>query len=67
MRELDASLARRVIFLTGDTLNEELTEFLRATANPYLAKPVQLRELHATLHRLLERPIHQGTLFPADD
>jgi|SRR5437016_5886130 len=35
-------LARRVVFLTGDVVNEETQAFLRSTGNPHLAKPFQL-------------------------
>ena len=66
--QLDESLAHRILFLTGDTLNERLSEFLRESSNPYLAKPVMLPELHRALHRLLARPANQQqTLFSPDD
>jgi signal transduction histidine kinase/CheY-like chemotaxis protein len=36
------ALARRIIFLTGDVVNEDTLAFLRSIGNPYFAKPFQL-------------------------
>lgn len=36
------ALARRIIFLTGDVVNEETLDFLRSIGNPHIAKPFNL-------------------------
>jgi two-component system NtrC family sensor kinase len=35
-------LARRVVFLTGDIVSEDLQQFLAATGRPFIAKPFEL-------------------------
>jgi two-component system NtrC family sensor kinase len=40
--EIDARLARRFIFLTGDTIAEDTRTFLRTAGQPFLAKPFHL-------------------------
>src|SRR5690606_11170729 len=54
VERFDPSLARRVVFLTGDTLNDELARFLREHGNPYVPKPVELADLFEKVHDLLE-------------
>jgi CheY-like chemotaxis protein len=39
----------RVIFITGDASNPETRDFLEATGQPYLPKPVELPLLHVLL------------------
>ena len=41
----DPDLARRIIFITGDTVRPEARDFLKATGNPFLSKPFDLGEL----------------------
>ena len=41
----DPSLARKVIFITGDTVRRETREFLEATGNPVFSKPIYIGEL----------------------
>jgi len=53
-------LARRVIFLTGDVINEETQHFLASTGNPHLDKPFQLTRLEAVIGEILttvEEPV----------
>ena len=38
-------LARRVLFMTGDTVSKRTHDFLTGTGQPWLSKPVQLQEL----------------------
>ncbi|MFG0317294.1 MAG: ATP-binding protein [Planctomycetota bacterium JB042] len=60
----DPGLARRVVFLTGDTLNDELARFLREHGNPFVPKPVELADLFEKVHDLLEGvSARQKTLF----
>jgi PAS domain S-box-containing protein len=38
-------LAKRIIFVTGDTVNPETRSFLQSTGNPYIGKPFKLEEI----------------------
>ncbi len=49
------SLARRIIFLTGDVVTRETQEFLASTGNPHLAKPFQLVRVEKLISEVLER------------
>lgn len=49
VRKLDPALANRIVFLTGDTVNEETREFLQRVGNPHLAKPFSLKVLKQTI------------------
>ena len=63
----DPSLASRILYLTGDTLNSELLVFLKKTGNLHLAKPVLLHDLFGAVQKLLARPgTQQKTLFTLD-
>ncbi len=42
-------LARQIIFLTGDVVNEETLEFLKSTGNPHIAKPFTLSSVEAAV------------------
>jgi len=54
VKEHSPALARRIIFLTGDTVNEETRTFLESTGNLYLAKPFQLSGLKKAIEMLGE-------------
>jgi DNA-binding response OmpR family regulator len=54
LRELDSELARRTIFITGDTVSPETRTFLDRVRNPVLAKPFRIREVRETLSAILE-------------
>ena len=45
IRDADPALARKIIFVTGDTVRSEAREFLQETGNPVLSKPFDLSEL----------------------
>jgi len=47
-------LLRRVIFLTGDTLNPETRRFLDQSAAPCLAKPCTVNEIRRAIQQVLE-------------
>ena len=51
--ELDRELARRTIFITGDTVSPETHSFLQEVRNPCLAKPFRVREVRDTLMEIL--------------
>lgn len=64
---IDEALARRILFLTGDTMNQELAQFLIKAGNPVLSKPVELADLHSAVQKLLDRNSRrQKTLFATD-
>jgi CheY-like chemotaxis protein len=50
-REAPAA-ARRLAFMTGDTISDEIRVFLKATGRPTLAKPFGREQLAAFLRRM---------------
>jgi CheY-like chemotaxis protein len=46
-------MARRIVFLTGDILNEDTQLFVKTTGNPHLLKPFRLSTVRDLLKRLL--------------
>lgn len=64
LAKVDPALARRIVFLTGDTLNDDFARFLREHGNPYVPKPVELATLFEKVQDLLEASTaRQRTLF----
>jgi two-component system NtrC family sensor kinase len=55
IRERDADLAERVVFITGDTLSPSTREQLDRSGNPFLSKPFSIAQLEQTLAHLLKR------------
>ena len=55
---LDPELASRIIFLTGDLVNEDTRNFLASIGNICLTKPFQVRVVESTVNRALR--LHQG-------
>ncbi len=53
LANMNPALARRVIFLTGDMVNEETQRYLASTGNPRLEKPFQLARLEAVIAEVL--------------
>jgi CheY-like chemotaxis protein len=47
------ALARRVIFLTGDTLNAESMAFLERSGQPWIPKPFTAAHVRGTVAQLL--------------
>jgi len=47
------ALARRMLFVTGDIVNEETVEILNKTGVPYIEKPFRVRELIETVQKVL--------------
>ena len=60
--QLKPSLSRRIIFLTGDLVNEETRSFLTSTGNIYLAKPFQLSNVQDALLQVLREHPSDGTI-----
>jgi CheY-like chemotaxis protein len=48
-------LARRIVFLTGDVVNDDTQEFLRSTGNPHLSKPFQLARVEQVVAEVLRQ------------
>ncbi len=46
-------LARRIIFLTGDVVNEETQEFLKSMGNPHIAKPFSLSAVKTVVSEVI--------------
>jgi signal transduction histidine kinase/CheY-like chemotaxis protein len=56
-REIAASnptLARRIVFMTGDFVNDGVLDLMRSTGNPYLEKPFTVDEMKKALARAAE-------------
>ncbi len=51
--EQDPELAKRILFITGDTMSSGTREFLRHIGLPYLTKPFKIEEMRLALDRLL--------------
>lgn len=67
IRELDDQLASRVLFLSGDMVNEETNLALMRSGNQLLAKPIDVADLHAAVARIVNRPSgRQRELFERD-
>ncbi len=59
LRTKDPAMAERIVFMTGDLVNEESSRFLDGTANILLPKPFTIEALRATLRHFDERfPSH---------
>ena len=46
IRSLSEGLARRVVFITGDTFSSGTVDYFSQTGNPLLAKPFRLKGLN---------------------
>jgi len=65
LRETNAGLAQRVIFVTGDTLNTKTREFLDTTGNLWLSKPFRIQEVIERVQKALApAPVMTGTASP---
>jgi PAS domain S-box-containing protein len=53
---LDPDLARRIIFVTGDTVSAQSRAFLERTGNRWLAKPFNLAEVEQTVGNFVAEP-----------
>ena len=50
------ALAQRIIFVTGDVVNEETRAFLDSTGNPHLAKPFSLTSVKSVVEECIRTP-----------
>jgi len=53
IRDKAKSLARRIVFITGDAMGKETWHFLRQTKAPYLTKPFDEKKLEKVLSGIL--------------
>jgi CheY-like chemotaxis protein len=51
----DPRLANRMIFVSGDTLNKQATDFLESTGAPRMTKPFVLEQVQALVRQVLAR------------
>ncbi len=49
----DPEQAKRIVFVTGDTVNPETRTFLQSTGNSYIAKPFRLEEIRQIINKSL--------------
>jgi DNA-binding response OmpR family regulator len=49
LEEIGSQTVNRVIFTTGDTINDEIKAFLDETGQPFLPKPFTLDELRSVI------------------
>jgi len=45
VKDISPKLLNRIVFITGDTVNQETNSFLSSVPNPVLSKPFDFREL----------------------
>jgi DNA-binding response OmpR family regulator len=53
LQESGSEITQRVIFTTGDTINDEIKAFLEETGQPFLPKPFTLDELRSVIKTAL--------------
>jgi len=49
LKEIGSEMINRVIFTTGDVVNDEIKTFLEETGRPFLPKPFTLDELRSVI------------------
>ena len=54
VRERDPAQARRIVFITGDTVSPDTRAFLQRLSNPVLAKPFKIGPLRDAIEAVLE-------------
>jgi CheY-like chemotaxis protein len=54
LKKIGSKMINRVIFTTGDTINEEIRTFLEETGQPFLPKPFTPDELRTVIKTALE-------------
>jgi DNA-binding response OmpR family regulator len=57
-------LARRMIFVTGDTVSVETRTFFEDGSRRYLAKPFKIEEIKEVIHQMLEEVQPNGDERP---
>jgi two-component system NtrC family sensor kinase len=54
LRTTNPKICRRMVFITGDVINEQMRQFLETEKLPCLTKPFALPELHAAIKMVLK-------------
>jgi len=54
VRAINPQLSRRIVFITGDVINEPMRRFLESEQLPCLTKPFALPELRAAINTVLK-------------
>jgi CheY-like chemotaxis protein len=54
VQQIAKSLARRIIFMTGDVMGIDTRDFLSKTGAHYVAKPISVDELVKTINKVLD-------------
>ncbi|PKB79554.1 MAG: hypothetical protein BZY88_12690 [SAR202 cluster bacterium Io17-Chloro-G9] len=50
----DRDLARKLIFITGDTISPDTQDFILTTGNPAVSKPLNMDDLRRQVRNCLE-------------
>jgi len=53
IQKIAQSLARRVVFITGDVMGVDTRDFLSKTKAPYITKPFDIKQLKGDINRIL--------------
>jgi CheY-like chemotaxis protein len=54
MSSINPGLCKRLIFVTGDVVNERMQAFLKSEKRPCLSKPFGISELRAAIRTVIE-------------
>jgi signal transduction histidine kinase len=54
LRRNNPEFCRRIIFITGDVINDQMRQFLDSEKRPCLTKPFTMSELHTTVKAVLK-------------
>ncbi|MFM8980477.1 MAG: ATP-binding protein [Planctomycetia bacterium] len=60
----DPSLGRRIVFMTGDIVNDDVLSSLRRIGNPFLEKPFTMSELRSALSSVVRGAEAEGGDLP---
>jgi CheY-like chemotaxis protein len=55
VRQRDPAQARRIIFITGDTVSPDTRSFLQRVSNPVLSKPFKIGPLRDAIESVLSQ------------
>ena len=56
IHQVDEALSRKVIFISGDAVNQATHKFISNTGKPLVTKPFRLEELRSHIANLVEAP-----------
>ena len=51
------SLTSRVVFITGDVIGDDTTDFLAKTSVPYITKPFDAEQLKKDVDRIISQQL----------